>query len=269
MGMNVVTDMAFRNLLGYCAACIPSFSTIPQSLPLSGAIVKAWILELYNKSLPVVIRSMREGLTSIHFSFDIWTGSNRRSYLGVTAHWVDKERDEKALLLGLERLFGSNSHSGENQAAVFWRIAKHFTVERLIGYFTLDNASNNDTALLAISRHLQRIGIHDFDPEQRRICCYGHVLNLVVKAFLYGSDEELLELAIIERGEDDEITAEDFEFELAAWKKLGPLGKLHNALTFIRGSPQRLDRFSTVIHETYPAAGKVISTVPIVGNLTR
>ena len=56
-------------------------------------------------------------------------------------------------------------------------------------------------------------------------------MNLVIKALLFGKDETVLETS------KDEITA---------WRKLGPLGKLHNIVHTIRSSPQRRDRFHAI-----------------------
>ncbi|MFX3649102.1 MAG: hypothetical protein ACE3JU_17360 [Paenibacillus sp.] len=207
-------------------------------------------------------------MTSINFCFDIWTGSNRHSYLGITGHWIDVEGDEKNALLGFERIQGEDSHSGENQAAVFWKVIKKYGIEHLIGCFTLDNASNNDTALKAIARYLRRLNI-TFVLEERRIRCFGHILNLVVKDFLWGSDPELLKLGLEERGDDaDEIAVQQFEKDFDSWKKVGPLKKLHNALVFIRASTQRLDQFANIVRTTYPEESNV-SVIPVIGNLTR
>lgn len=49
-----------------------------------------------------------------------------------------------------------------------------------LGYITLDNATNMDSAAEEIAKAR---GLH---PPKRRIRCFGHVLNLVVKALLFG-----------------------------------------------------------------------------------
>ena len=51
-----------------------------------------------------------------------------------------------------------------------------------MGYFTLDNAGNNDTAMEVIAGEL------GFDSTQRRVRCIGHIINLVVIALLFGKD---------------------------------------------------------------------------------
>lgn len=44
---------------------------------------------------------------------------------------------------------------------------------------------------------------HDisFNPIERRVHCFGHVINLVVKAFLWGTDAKAFEAAIISHQE--------------------------------------------------------------------
>ena len=51
-----------------------------------------------------------------------------------------------------------------------------------LGFFVLDNATNNDTTLLELSKAL------DFDPRERRLRCMGHIINLISRAYLYGQD---------------------------------------------------------------------------------
>ncbi|CEJ95182.1 hypothetical protein VHEMI10679 [[Torrubiella] hemipterigena] len=77
----------------------------------------------------------------------------------------------------------------------------------------------------------------DKDAIDRRMRCYGHILNLVGRAFLYGEDSETFEqesqvLDLTDRLDDD----------LRHWRKKGPIGKLRNIIKFIRSSPQRSER---------------------------
>lgn len=46
-----------------------------------------------------------------------------------------------------------------------------------VGHFTLDNASNNGTMLQELAELLQERDI-DFDAVDRKIMCYGHVVDL-------------------------------------------------------------------------------------------
>jgi hypothetical protein len=56
-----------------------------------------------------------------------------------------------------------------------------------IGYFTLDNAENNTTAMVVIGGDL------GFDSESRRGRCIGHTINLAAKALLFGNSPDAFE----------------------------------------------------------------------------
>lgn len=62
-----------------------------------------------------------------------------------------------------------------------------------------------------------------FEPQKRRVRCFGHVLNLVVKALLFGHDAEAFETKI-----DGEPVLDATQHEI--WQKKGPIGKLHNLI---------------------------------------
>lgn len=51
-----------------------------------------------------------------------------------------------------------------------------------LGWFVLDNASNNDTALAELAKSLS------FDISKKRLRCVGHMINLAADAFLTGGD---------------------------------------------------------------------------------
>ena len=65
--------------------------------------------------------------------------------------------------------------------------------------------------------------------KEKRIRCQGYIINLVVMAFFFGPHPN--------EGFDvyDGPTFEEAE----KWRKLGPMGKLHNIIIFIQKSPQR------------------------------
>lgn len=95
-----------------------------------------------------------------------------------------------------------------------------------LGYFVLDNARNNDTAVAALT------GEFDVNSEHRRLRCIGHVLSRVVKQLIFGATANAIET------EDDA----DFDFntasdELKKWRGKGPVGRLHNFVGAINHSP--------------------------------
>ena len=49
---------------------------------------------------------------------------------------------------------------------------------------TADNTSNNDTTCNHIEASLQSDGIYSFDPDQHRLPCLAHVVNLAITDFM-------------------------------------------------------------------------------------
>lgn len=178
-------------------------------------------------------KRLQESLTWIHFSTDMWTSPGKTGVLGVVAHFISKTRRkvEKALL-ALRELPGT--HSGEAQAEHVLQVINEYNLVEKIGFFTLDNHGANDTMLRAVARSISRL-----DPTRCRIRCNGHIINLVVQAFLFGKDKEATEEAIRQIGELSKQEQKGSKERLqtaAEWRKLGPLGKLHNLVIWIHSS---------------------------------
>jgi hypothetical protein len=71
-----------------------------------------------------------------------------------------------------------------------------------------------------------------YDPVHHRLCCTGHVINLVAQAFLFSTDKDALS-----EGNNRDITYLPTELEIENWRRQGPLGKLHNIIVYIQRSP--------------------------------
>jgi hypothetical protein len=104
----------------------------------------------------------------------------------------------------------------------------------------IDNADSNDTCLEHLIREMVP-NATDEDIDERRLRCWGHILNLVAKAFLFGTDADAFELE-----DEANATPERAQEQLKAWRKKGPVGKLHNIVVFIRASTQRKELFKNI-----------------------
>ena len=98
-----------------------------------------------------------------------------------------------------------------------------------MGYFVLDNASNNDLAVAAIG---QKLG---FSASDRRHRCGPHTLNLVGQRLLWGQDEDAYD-------NDKRELADETEF-MGEWRRDGPLGILLSVINYIK-TPQQYKLFS-------------------------
>jgi hypothetical protein len=128
-------------------------------------------------------------------------------------------------------------------------ILKDFAIEDKIGYFTLDNATNNDTCM-------QNLGLElNFDPKFRRLRCAGHMINLMAKQVLFGKDADVFDLEAASLG------AASFEKDLDLWRREGPIGKLHRIINWIYKSSQRKTRFHMAQEAVGTKKGKTLELV--------
>jgi hypothetical protein len=178
----------------------------------------------YNERISDVKRSLAGARSKINLSFDAWSSPNHLSLLGVVAYWLDEEYTLKTSLLALRPLEG---HRGYDIAAVVSPVIKDFDIEHNLGAFQTDNATNNDTALAALAASIPSLEVKD-----SRLRCFGHIVNLVVKAMLYGDTQLQSQL-------DDCGDHEAFK----VWRKQGAIGRLHNLVTYIGGSDKRRKAF--------------------------
>jgi len=151
-------------------------NTIPRLLGDSLAYYRIWLQQ-----------KLQDSQSLIHLSVDIWTSTNRRSYLAIIAHWVHNWQRQKALLR-LPRLIGS--HSGETQAKVIFEVLIEYSITKCLGYITSDNASSNNTLVVRLSETLYSQIKKRWDPIQHRLRCTGHIINLSLQAFLFASNKK-------------------------------------------------------------------------------
>jgi hypothetical protein len=137
----------------------------------------------------------------ISFTFDIWSDSQLCPFLAVTAHWIAKESEKEALVLKAALITFHHipgSHTGMALALKILELIDHAEVKHnvgvllyfitfsdfvQIGHFTLDNTSNNRTAMDELSQLLQKDGI-EFDAVDHCIPCFPHIVNICVQHIL-------------------------------------------------------------------------------------
>jgi hypothetical protein len=186
--------------------------------------------DLYKDKVKAVLRGASG---QVHFAFDGARTRNRHTLYGITAFYRSGEQQRQKLVLGLPELM--KRHTGENIAAEMLEIIRSFNIEDKVGYFMLDNAGNNDPAMEIIGREL------GFNHEHRRVRCIGHIINLVVKALLFGKDAEAFEESV-ERGELLARVAHD------KWIKKGPVGKVHNWVVWVHRSDMLTNLLKQIDH---------------------
>ena len=110
--------------------------------------------------------------------------------LTIVSHFVSHASEAKSCLLRLQHIEGV--HSSENIAQSVIAVIEEYKVKDLLGYFVLDNASSNDTCVREILKQLRP----ELNPKERRLCCFGYIVNLAAKAFLFSKEIEAFEFEI-------------------------------------------------------------------------
>ena len=201
------------------AGCLPTHNTIRE-----------WIMKDWHGYKGVITEALRSSNGLVNFSFDLWSSRNSLSLCGIVAHFIGDSGKLLTFLLSLPELVGS--HKGENIAECVATILGEFALQERVGYFVLDNARNNDTAMEALAEEF------GFDMKQRRLRCAGHIINLVARQILFGED--------IDAFETQASIAKDELGDLLLWRKKGPVGKLHNVVKYIQDSDQRRKQFERI-----------------------
>jgi hypothetical protein len=111
---------------------------------------------------------------------------NHLSLCGIAVHFIDHTGNLQTFLLSLPELVGS--HKGTNIAECVGDIVSEFDIQEWVGYFVLENASNNDTSIEALAEEFE------FDVKEQRLRCAGHIINLMARQILFSEDPDAFEL---------------------------------------------------------------------------
>ncbi|OAQ60846.1 transposase-like protein [Purpureocillium lilacinum] len=107
-------------------------------------------------------------------------------------------------------------------------ILHEYGFEDRVGYFVTDNAESNDTCLEDLGSEL------GFKKQHRRLRCCGHIINLVARSILFGTDADAFE--------EDCQADKEIQDEVKLWRSKGPIGRLHNIVNWVERSGQRIER---------------------------
>jgi len=195
--------------------------------------VSRYVMRLYNFLQPRVAVELSNALSKIHISFDGWTmQGGKRGFLGVVAHFVSSSGELTDLPIALPQLTGA--HTGVRIAEVVDQTLRQFGVDSAkLGYFVLDNAANNDTAIAVVAE------IYDFLPVHRRLRCGPHTLNLIGQTLLWGNNQQAYDNAPEDLNDEVRLMRE--------WRKDGPLGVLLDVINYIK-TPQQHELFINFQH---------------------
>ena len=231
-------DLTYRQVTSQDTRDILSFDRpqIDSTLWQSHTTLSKYIIEAYKLRFVDISNLLQNAVSKIHLSCDIWTSTSGLSLLGIVTHFlgtfntslaspltvIDENKKHRTVLIGLRRLF--DRHSGVNIAICLAAVIEQYRIASNLGCLMADNASNNDTMVSELTKLIPSYS------KDRRLFCVGHVINLIVKAALFGDGISKFERQI--SGASDQET-----FEL--WRQRGIIGRVHNIVLYIMPSDQR------------------------------
>ncbi|KAG7425131.1 putative AC transposase [Fusarium oxysporum f. sp. raphani] len=122
-------------------------------LPKAAKTIRSWVMDAFLSKKQRLREDLQRSRSRISISFDLWTSPNPYPILGVIAMWIDTTGKRRTTVLGIRRVYGE--HTGENLGSVVLELLKEYDIGGdEIGYFMLDNASSNDTAVGFILKEL-------------------------------------------------------------------------------------------------------------------
>jgi hypothetical protein len=234
----------------------PAFHTFCQVLnptcegkiTTSHSVVRTRVKEAFQKHKDTVQKALQAALSHIHISLDIWTSPNRWLILAICIHFTSYDYKKEKALLALKKVPG---HSGDDQFSILLPVLQDYGIELKLGAIIADNASPNNVLCRTIEKYIWDTHKKEWLADHWRIRCIGHIINLVVQAFLFTGLVDMAELESYDEAEaNEELTNE--EAKKAKFRLLGPLGKAHNIVVHIRGSGSRTAYFRKLAGRMIP-----------------
>jgi hypothetical protein len=215
-----VEHAKFRRLL------ISDRSEVEAVLSSSHTTVKGWVLDSFQSRQAQIKDQVSLSQSKINLSLDGWRAPTRDDYFAVCAHIINKDYNLVHCLLGFRNVHGVKS--GQGIAEITANVINDYEIGQNLGAFMMDNAGDNDAAVKELANGF------NIDVDFSRLRCLGHIINLVVKALLFGKG-----VSKVER----ELAGAPSEEAFKIWNSRGPIGKLHNICVYVNLNSTRQEVF--------------------------
>ena len=221
-------------------------------MPTSHNTIKQRIETWFPQAKDIVRRRLQSSQTRIHLAVDIWTSPSHDLLLAICASFVDAQDRFRNVLIALRTVRG---HSGLNQWESLYPVLKDYGIMENIGTLIGDNSTTNDTLCRTMATHLSTECQINWNQTFQRLRCMGHVLNLIIKAFLFADEREEQVMESYDREDESGEEPDDKrrkERAISIRNRMGAMGKIHNVVVHIRASPNRTNEFEAIAGKSIP-----------------
>jgi hypothetical protein len=159
----------------FMKACTPHWKKISRAT-LKGDCIAIYLSEKKK------IKSMLGGVEKVNITTDMWTSSQRVSYMVVTCHYVDSDWFLQKRILNFFNV--PPPHSGVVITDALRKCFIEWGIEDKVLTITVDNARANDSTIRIIKDDFELRNELDVGGRLFHVRCCAHVTNLLVQAGL-------------------------------------------------------------------------------------
>jgi hypothetical protein len=91
--------------------------------------IKSYIIKSYEKDKKIIQNTLTNLLGKISFTTDCWTSPSAKSFMAITAHFVDNNWELKHILLDFIEIY---DHSGQDLKNAFVSVLENFSIEKKV-----------------------------------------------------------------------------------------------------------------------------------------
>ncbi|KAF3782511.1 putative AC transposase [Nymphaea thermarum] len=187
----------------------------PNWVPISRTTMKRDVTKLYEVEKKK-LKEYFKGVPSVALTTDMWTSNQQIGYISITAHFIDHSWTLQKRIIGFSQV--EPPHTGKNLANVIAKNIQEWEIKKKIISITVDNASSNDVLVRTLKEILEKSGVSLYQGGKFfHVRCCAHILNLMVQDGLSTIRDEL--------------------------------GKIREAVKYIKCSPSRLHNFEVIVDE--------------------
>jgi hypothetical protein len=143
MLLRLVECPGFRAFLHYLN------KDIDRWLPSTHKTVRGWVLRQFKIEKDKIVLQLENAKSKVYLSLDIWTSPSNKPILGVVTYYISNSGVLEQVVLAMKEI--ENNHKGENLALVLLEVIRDWGIACKLGYMVMDNTSNNDTIMQALS----------------------------------------------------------------------------------------------------------------------
>ncbi|CAB4377031.1 unnamed protein product [Rhizophagus irregularis] len=154
----------------------------------SADTIKNKIMTYYEEDKVKMKALLKDLPGKVSFTMDCWTSPSTKSFLSITAHFINKEWNLQNIIIDFIQT--QDSHTGSNIKDAFLLGISNMSLESKIMGITTDNASNNSTFMTSLSIWAAE-NVVNFNKKEQHIRCFAHSINLSVKEALSCLDGEI------------------------------------------------------------------------------